>query len=344
MLVKMTKWAVALCVMALCLSLFGDKSISQMAPNDIIAEVNGFGITRMQIDRYMDMMIVLLKNRSRKEIPQQKVDKFRRQNIYKLGDQLLRRAVLSTNLAHSNIVITADARTAVEKECLRNYGKRKQTFEELKTIVANAGFADEFVANIDFDARFRSFITTVYSNEFYITKEKVATVKKDLAAYNKRAAETNRVTLALAEDLLKRIRKGEDFGSLADRYSADPEKKPGGDLGDCDESDFTDEKHIWRILSRMNGGDVSDVLETEDGYAIYKVVQRNTAEQSQTASESLTLSRIYFRRAYLYPHQSDDELWDDVERETREKLFAEVYKKFREQSKVTYPNGRISAK
>ena len=135
----------------------------------------------------------------------------------------------------------------------------------------------------------------------------------------------------------------EDFGTLADKYSQDTEKKKGGSLGDCDESDFADEKHIWRTLSGLPAGAVSDLLETEDGYSIFKVLRRNTAEQSETGDASVTLARIFFRRAYLIPDQPDDELRGELEQEKRRKLMAEVYRRFRAQSEVSYPNGPVRA-
>ena len=88
---------------------------------------------------------------------------------------------------------------------------------------------------------------------------------------------------------------------------------------------------------------MSDLLETEDGYSIFKVLRRNTAEQSETGDASVTLARIFFRRAYLIPDQPDDELRGELEQEKRRKLMAEVYRRFRAQSGVSYPNGPVRA-
>ena len=169
-----------------------------------------------------------------------------------------------------------------------------------------------------------------------------------MIAYNKRATATNEVTVALAKSLLERIKKGEDFSKLADAYSysVEDDKKPGGDLGECDESDFSDEPYIWRILAKMKDGDVTDIIETDEGYAIYKVRQHKSAEQSLTGDAALVVSRIFLRRAYIFPDQTNEELWFDVEKETRTKLFTDIYKKFRAQSNVVYPKRpmRVSRK
>lgn len=186
---------------------------------------------------------------------------------------------------------------------------------------------------------------TVCSNDYFVTQERLDKVRAGLEAYNKKATATNEQVRVHAAGILKRAKAGEDFGKLADEYNQDPdpERKPHGDLGDCDASDFPEEKHIWRMLSSLPAGGVSDLMETEDGYAIFKVVRRNTAEQSQTGDASLTLARIFFRRAFLFPEQTDAELRVDVEREQRAKLMADVYKRFRAQSEVSYPNGPVRA-
>ena len=340
----------ALVVLPLLLSGADDakKGVVQQTPSQkdiVLVRVNGVNITRSQLDRHVDMMVALLKNK-RKNTPPDVIAKFKRKNLKPLSDEIYQRTVLRTCLAASNVTITAQAKAAVEKECLRNFGKRKQSMDELKVYVAKAGFAKEFNANIDFDIRLRSFLTTVYSNDYYVSQSELAKVRANVAAFNKRADATNTLVKAYAAKILARAKAGEDFAKLADAYTQDPdlEKKNGGAMGDCDESDFPDEKHVWRTLSELPVGGISDLMQLEDGYAIFKVIKRNTVAESETGDASLTLARIFFRRAYKFPEQTDDELRGDVEREKRAALMSKVYKAFRAQSKVSYPNGQIKAK
>ena len=321
------------------------KAATPPPANQVLVQVNGVDITRGALNRYMDMMVALLKNKRRNTPPDIEA-KFRKKKLAPLSNELYRRAVFSTCLAHSNITVSAAIRKEVESDCLKGYGRPKQTFEQLKAVVAKAGFAKEFEDNINFDARLRTFVTTVYSNRYYVSDAEIKKVKDGVIAFNKRAELTNQVTLAQAKAVLKQAREGADFAKLAAKYSYfddDEERKKGGDLGDCDESDFADEKHIWLKLLTISPGSVTDVLETEDGYAIFKVVRKNKPEESQTGGESLRLWKILFRRAFQFPPQSDDEVRVDVEREVREKLLMDIYKAFRAQSKVIYPNGHIKA-
>lgn len=313
------------------------------SPKQILVRVNGVDITRGELDRYIDMMAALLQNKRKTPLPPDMLAKFKKKNRKPLSDELYQRTLFRTCLMNSNITATAQAKAAVERECLRNFGKRKQKLPELKAYVAKAGFEKEFAANMEFDIRLKSFLTTVCSNEYYASPADLAKARANIAAYNKKAAATNTVVAARAAGILKRAKGGEDFGRLADEYSQDPERNKGGDMGDCDESDFADEKHVWRILSALPVGSVSDLLETEDGYSIFKVVRRNTAEKSETGDASLTLARIFFRRAYVIPDQSDDELLIDLEQEKRRKLMVALYRRFRAQSDVSYPNGPVRA-
>ena len=335
------------------LSLVGRVEATSSAPvrshpakdpsSTILARVNGVDITRAQLDRKLDMMIALLKNKKKSMTPEQ-IAKFKKKNLRPLSNALLYQKVLETGLASSNITANAVAEREVKREFLRKFGKRKQSWQDLVTYVRGTGFEKDFNDRLAFEIRLRSFLMTAHSNEYYVTQADLEKVKADVAAYNKRASETNKVTLAHADDIMKRARAGEDFAKLATRYSQDKDQNEGGDLGDCDESDFAGaDQHVWKILNSLKAGDISDVLQTEEGYVIYKVVRRNTAEQSQTGSASITLSRIFFRCAYLFPEQTEDELQSDVEQEKREKLTIDVYKAFRAQSKVSYPNGPVRA-
>lgn len=310
----------------------------------VLVRVNGVDITRAQLDRKLDMMVALLKNK-KKTMTSDEVAKFKKKNLIPLSNALLYQKILETNLASSNIISNAAAEREVKNEFLRKFGKRKQSWQDLVAYVKGTGFDKDFNDRFAFEIRLRSFFMTVHSNQYYVTQSDIEKVKADVSAYNKRAAATNKVTLAYAQNILKKARSGEDFAKLANHYSQDKDQNDGGSLGDCDESDFLGgDQYVWKILNSLKVGDVSDILQTEEGYVIYKVVRRNTAEQSQTGSASLTLSRIFFRCAYLFPEQTDEELRDDVEREKREKLAIDVYKAFRAQSKVSYPNGPVRVK
>ncbi len=76
-----------------------------------------------------------------------------------------------------------------------------------------------------------------------------------------------------AEDLLKRVKAGEDFGALARLYSQDPSTAPqGGDLGFNDRTTFVKEFTAWAF--KLKAGEYSPVFETDFGFHFLQVIER----------------------------------------------------------------------
>ena len=76
-----------------------------------------------------------------------------------------------------------------------------------------------------------------------------------------------------AEELLKRVKSGEDFGALARLYSQDPGSAPeGGDLGFGDRNTFVKEFTAWAF--RLKAGEMSPVFETDFGFHFLQVIER----------------------------------------------------------------------
>ncbi|MDZ7779250.1 MAG: peptidylprolyl isomerase [Gemmatimonadota bacterium] len=83
---------------------------------------------------------------------------------------------------------------------------------------------------------------------------------------------------ALAEDLLQRIRDGEDFAQLARRYSDDPgSAELGGDLGWFRRGRMVQE--FEDAAFSLPAGAVSQVVETEFGFHIIKVERTRPGER-----------------------------------------------------------------
>lgn len=77
---------------------------------------------------------------------------------------------------------------------------------------------------------------------------------------------------ALAQDLLKRIKQGANFESMARENSTCPSKSSGGDLGW-----FGPGKMVASFESACKGlgiGSISDVVQTQFGYHLIKLTGR----------------------------------------------------------------------
>jgi peptidyl-prolyl cis-trans isomerase C len=77
----------------------------------------------------------------------------------------------------------------------------------------------------------------------------------------------------LAEDLLARLNKGEDFGKLAKKYSTCPSKKKGGNLGDFFKGDMVkafDDVVFKRPILKVHGP-----IKTQFGFHLIKTLYRS---------------------------------------------------------------------
>ena len=76
----------------------------------------------------------------------------------------------------------------------------------------------------------------------------------------------------LAEELLKKIKQGANFESLAREYSTCPSKSKGGDLGWFGPGQMV--KPFEDTVKKTGAGSVSDVISTQFGYHIIKVTAK----------------------------------------------------------------------
>lgn len=76
-----------------------------------------------------------------------------------------------------------------------------------------------------------------------------------------------------AEDILKRIKTGEEFAKLASEFSDDPgSKNKGGDLGFFPKGRMVPD--FEKVAFSLKPGEVSDIVETPFGFHIIKVEER----------------------------------------------------------------------
>ena len=90
-----------------------------------------------------------------------------------------------------------------------------------------------------------------------------------------------------ANDLLVRIKNGEDFASLAKQYSQDPgSAKNGGDLGYFGKGVMV--KIFEETAFSLKKGEVSGVVKSDFGYHIIKVEdKRQTTDKFETVKASI---------------------------------------------------------
>lgn len=86
---------------------------------------------------------------------------------------------------------------------------------------------------------------------------------------------------AKCEDLLKKVKAGGDFAALAKENSDCPSKDKGGDLGMFEKGKMV--KPFEEAAFAMKVGDVSDIVETQFGYHIIKLTNKQEAKTDSFA-------------------------------------------------------------
>ena len=98
-----------------------------------------------------------------------------------------------------------------------------------------------------------------------------------------------------AEDLLARVKKGEDFSELAKRFSEGTTAKQGGELGAFERGQLS--KQLEDAVFKMNRGEVTDVIQTQTGFEVLKVVEHFQAgEQPVEKVQNEIMNKLYMER------------------------------------------------
>ena len=118
------------------------------------------------------------------------------------------------------------------------------------------------------------------------------------------------------ENIMARVRQGEDFAMLAQNYSEDPNStQNGGDLGFLPESSLERANaDLRKAVLALGPGQTSGILKTGEGFRIFKVISREPAGQrelsdpkvQQTIRETLINRKDQLLKAAYYEVARND--------------------------------------
>ncbi|MGB2590244.1 MAG: peptidylprolyl isomerase [Candidatus Acidiferrum sp.] len=95
-----------------------------------------------------------------------------------------------------------------------------------------------------------------------------------------------------AETALKRVKDGEDFGEIAKRYSDGATAKQGGYLGTYKRGELSPQ--LEDVVFKMKKNDLTDVLETKQGFLIMQVMEHyDEGQQPLEKVENEIMDKLY---------------------------------------------------
>ncbi len=176
------------------------------------------------------------------------------------------------------------------------------------------------------------------SDRLKITEADMQEARDRFSRFNQMCEQTNALVKARGAAIFERLKKGEDFISVAVDASEHEEEEPGV-WGEFSREEI-DDPAVRNAAFTLPVGGVSEPIDTEEGLVIIKVLARSGFDSPLAVQPSkVKLGRIILRLAELRPVPRDEELRKVLERSRLESLQKEWLKELQQKVRIEFPHG-----
>lgn len=248
-------------------------SVSAYADDAVVAKVNGAAFTKKDLEAEVDRLIP--QNTFHRNVPQEK-----RKFYY---DKAIE-AIVNRELQYQDAVAKG---MEIDKEKvnaqMEKIRKKFKSPEEYKSALEKEGITEEKVrAQVEKEMLVQNMVAKKVTEASKISE-------KDLKEYYEKNAskfkQPENVKLRListkdekkAQDILARIKAGEDFGDLAYKMSEDNYRVKSGDIGYMHKGRMLPE--IEEAAFKLKVGEMSDLIKAENNWYIIKLEDKKPEHQ-----------------------------------------------------------------
>jgi len=273
-----------------------EADVTETGPDSTAVIVNGVKITEGEIDEMIEPQLAAMAKQSQNRPPEfmEQMKKMLRQQAV---ERIIVEQLIEAKAKQANITVT-------DKEVMNQISEiaSKQTpplsvedfkgkmeelgrdFDQIKLQVRRALLYHKLTeAEFSIDVNITEDDAKTYydqnSNQYEQPERVKAShilIKLDAADPNMDPNESGAKAKAKAEDLLKQIKAGADFAELAKANSDCPSSERGGDLGFFSRGQMV--PPFEEAAFTLEVGQVSDIVQTQFGYHIIKVVDHRDAK------------------------------------------------------------------
>jgi len=306
------------------------KQIAKAGADGVAVTVNGVDITEKELEEEIKRLAPLM---PKGDIEQNK-EKVRQLTL----DRMIIMRLLDEKTKAANIAVTEEEVLDQSREIA---SWQNLSLDDFKAVLQSRGMNfDEWKRQVELGVKLGKLTEAEYGDQLNITEndannfyssniqrfetpEQVKAshilVKPDTTDPNIDPNEAKAKALAKAQDLLKQVKEGADFAELAKANSDCPSKAKGGDLGFFGRDRM--EPPFEKAAFELKVNEVSDVVETQDGYHIIKVTDRKEA-------------------AVKTFEQAKENIIKNLKRRKQRVLITKYIESLKAQAKIVYPPGK----